>query len=898
MESNKKILLSTIGIAILIVLVTGVTFAFFNYTRIGASNNIRVGRIYFNSGQTDTISLTNVFPIKSEDLDDDQNNHDSITINITGDTTYSGGIEYLVTFTDVNNTINNKKIPISFSVDSTGIGTNSTNYYNERGGDTSYYFLSEDDVVKENKYIMAGYIAPSDNTINGSITITAFLDADRIAVSDTYSSAASNYALNTNMSPQELSLCVTYVTTSWQYSNDFREGETGEAFCNGTGTSYGATFNETISNSWFTSEDMEYFKSKNIVIDTNPYVGDTTSEWVAGRVVFKTNEWNNFHSNNAISFKVKVEANEGIWVEKEPTPASCFTYSKPQKAYEVNSNLSQEQINACVTYFSGKNYALYSGETYEEYCAGTGTMHYNTLKENVEGLNSFSDITFLLNNNIITQKDYYVTAINDYDVSCGTDVVIPKKANVDFVEYELKSNLTNDEINTCVDYLTNQWGVETTEYDPSNNLYETVQEGESYHDYCAGTGTNFETTMNDSLNDNWFNDEQIEYFYENNIININHKSVNSIIKNVGGLSYKGLTSIDIPNTITTIGSQNVGLFQGNNITSLYIDVDKIPNYFASHNNLSSLTTLVLGNHVRTIEDSAFLDCSLTSVVIPDSVKSIGGQAFMNNQLASVTIGNGITTIPFNSFMNNELTSVDIPSSVKLIEAHAFSNNNLINLVIPNGVETIDTWAFSDNPLKNVVIPNSVTSFGSSSISTDEITTLTIDITNISDDLFKNSNIKNLILGSNVRTIGKRAFQQCKLESVNFGTGVTTIGEHAFRNNSLTSLIIGNSVNFIGPYAFTDNQLTSVTIGNGVNTIGPYAFTDNQLTSVTIGNGVNTIGPYAFLKDAGANANLASIAIDKQCSVIKNMSDYAWIGPSNNMTGTTIYGSNNEVCDSW
>ena len=61
MESNKKIILTTIGIAILVVLVSGVTFAFFNYTRVGIANNIRVGRIYFNSGQSDTINLTNVF---------------------------------------------------------------------------------------------------------------------------------------------------------------------------------------------------------------------------------------------------------------------------------------------------------------------------------------------------------------------------------------------------------------------------------------------------------------------------------------------------------------------------------------------------------------------------------------------------------------------------------------------------------------------------------------------------------------------------------------------------------------------------------------------------------------------------------------------------------------------
>ena len=63
------------------------------------------------------------------------------------------------------------------------------------------------------------------------------------------------------------------------------------------------------------------------------------------------------------------------------------------------------------------------------------------------------------------------------------------------------------------------------------------------------------------------------------------------------------------------------------------------------------------------------------------------------------------------------------------------------------------------------------------------------------------------------------------------------------------------------------------------------------------NSVTTIGEWAFYKNSTSNSNpnLASIAIDKTCSVIKSMSNYAWLG---NNVGTTIYGSNNEVCNAW
>ena len=93
MESSKRILLSAIGIAVMIVVLSGITFAFFNYTRTGASNVVRVGRIYFNTSQNGRINLENVFPITSEELANDVGNHDSVTISITGDTTYDGGIE-------------------------------------------------------------------------------------------------------------------------------------------------------------------------------------------------------------------------------------------------------------------------------------------------------------------------------------------------------------------------------------------------------------------------------------------------------------------------------------------------------------------------------------------------------------------------------------------------------------------------------------------------------------------------------------------------------------------------------------------------------------------------------------------------------------------------------------
>ena len=66
---------------------------------------------------------------------------------------------------------------------------------------------------------------------------------------------------------------------------------------------------------------------------------------------------------------------------------------------------------------------------------------------------------------------------------------------------------------------------------------------------------------------------------------------------------KSLTSVVIPDSVTTIGS---GAFSG----------------------CSNLTSVVIGDSVESIGEKAFSSCtSLTSVVIGDSVESIGDQAF-------------------------------------------------------------------------------------------------------------------------------------------------------------------------------------------------------------------------------------------------------------------------------
>ncbi len=95
-NSSKQILLSVIGVAILVVAVVGVSFAFFSYVYNGTdANTVKTGTIVFSASDTE-MTLTNVFPT-------DAANATSATVSVTGNTTYANGIDFEIKAVDVAN---------------------------------------------------------------------------------------------------------------------------------------------------------------------------------------------------------------------------------------------------------------------------------------------------------------------------------------------------------------------------------------------------------------------------------------------------------------------------------------------------------------------------------------------------------------------------------------------------------------------------------------------------------------------------------------------------------------------------------------------------------------------------------------------------------------------------
>ncbi|MDR2119626.1 MAG: leucine-rich repeat domain-containing protein [Tannerella sp.] len=111
---------------------------------------------------------------------------------------------------------------------------------------------------------------------------------------------------------------------------------------------------------------------------------------------------------------------------------------------------------------------------------------------------------------------------------------------------------------------------------------------------------------------------------------------------------ESLTSVTIPGSVTTIGSNSFGYCL--NLTSV-----NIPNLVTTievwaFKNCSSLTSVTIPNSVTTIENNAFEGCSgLTSLTIPKSVTTIGDYAFNHcSGLTEVTV-EWETPLPFGNY---------------------------------------------------------------------------------------------------------------------------------------------------------------------------------------------------------------------------------------------------------
>ena len=287
-----------------------------------------------------------------------------------------------------------------------------------------------------------------------------------------------------------------------------------------------------------------------------------------------------------------------------------------------------------------------------------------------------------------------------------------------------------------------------------------------------------------------------------------------------------------------------------------------------------LTSVEIPNSVTTIESYAFWACEMSSITIGYSVNYIGGHAFYGCY--------NLTSMNFTGTLADwcRITFVDDQSNPLSYCFHLIINNvEITSLVIPDSITEIKPFAFhSCRGLTSVTISDNVTTIGKMAFaSCINISSLNLghSLTTIGQSAFSYCmGLTSVIIPNSVITIGDSAFIMCTgLTSVTIGNSVETIGPGAFYGcEGLTVIAIPNSVVTIGQRAFFEcHNLASVKMGNSVEIIDDEAFAQcwnltrmftpdpitfigwrtfyncKKMEKVTIGSSINTIEDEAFYK---------------------------------------------------
>ena len=279
-------------------------------------------------------------------------------------------------------------------------------------------------------------------------------------------------------------------------------------------------------------------------------------------------------------------------------------------------------------------------------------------------------------------------------------------------------------------------------------------------------------------------------------------------------------------------------------------------------NCTGLTSIEIPNSVTSIGGLAFSRCTgLTSVNIPNSVTSIGEYAFTNcTGLTSIVIPSGVS-----NFCNSLLAGC---TALTTIEAHAFYYNE--------AVQKNSSYA-NERPLSsklaNVTINGGeLTADGFDYIRMSYRTLVSLDMTNASNTELPDValrdcyNLHSINLPASLERIGYMAVADCKnLQSIDIPASVTEISQSAFENcRSLKNITFGGSssqvsgrfnapassasqLQRIGNWAFYNcHELQNLEIPEGVTEIGDAAFYGcTYLEELSLPSSVRSIGDNTF-----------------------------------------------------
>lgn len=336
---------------------------------------------------------------------------------------------------------------------------------------------------------------------------------------------------------------------------------------------------------------------------------------------------------------------------------------------------------------------------------------------------------------------------------------------------------------------------------------------------------------------------------------------------ISAFATKQLTSVFIPNTVTTISEM---AFMHNQIRSVEIpnSVISIGGGAFNDNKLIEDLSFVFARNPDGTENKTIVmsygGAKRDNVIIPDTVVTIGVRAFESNLLTSVTIPNSVRTLLNNSFNYNRLTSIIIPESVTSMGTRSFSGNQLTSVVIPNGITSLGPIVFNGNQLTSVVFPSGLRSIATYTFGNNRLTNIDLPntLTGIAGQAFANNQLTSLVLPNSLTSIGEHAFAWNKITNLVLSTNLTTIVRGAFNGNQLPddqafiyARRADKSIDYTTLVSYGGARKDNIIIPSTIETIGTYAMGYSGITNIVIPDTVKSIGDNSYIYNSLTNITM-------------------------------------------
>ena len=343
----------------------------------------------------------------------------------------------------------------------------------------------------------------------------------------------------------------------------------------------------------------------------------------------------------------------------------------------INKNTINEVVHTYKLYMWISNDTII-GNVDQDYTMEEWKSIFASIKVNVSG--DFNEKALSVETSCFTtQENETGLTITDYNSSCGSKIAIPE--TIDNLKVtQISSNAFNNKGLIYVDIPSSVVKIGAYAFTGNNitsiNVPETVT-----NLHCKAFDDGVVKNRDMTCGESCFTVGTINDGNEVAIIDYDKTCGTDVII---PRKIKGYPVTVIGNSYTAIVKQlsnknnNYSFNNLNNYVNKKYKINKIDTSGGAFEN-KGLTSIIIPNTITTIEESAFYNNQLTSVTIPDSVTTIGGSAFSNNQLTSVEFSNPskLERIEHRAFQNNNISTVSIPETVTYLECSAFGDTVVI-----------------------------------------------------------------------------------------------------------------------------------------------------------------------------------------------------------------------------